>query len=86
VEVRVQYLHIRIGGDVGCRDLALTLSLNADYLRLVAVHLKVEALEVEYYSGGVFDNTGYGREFVEHALDLDGSYRRAWQRGQKDPP
>ncbi len=48
------------------------------------MHLDRHVLDVQDDVGHVFAHAGDGREFMQHAVDMDGGDGRALQRGQQD--
>ena len=84
VQVRVEDLHLAVRLDIAGRDLTLAVCLNVDRLDAFAVQLGNDALHVEDDLGHILLHTWNGGELMLDAGDLDGSHRRAWQRGEKD--
>ena len=82
----VDDLHRFVGDDVGGRDDAFFVPVDADGLGLVAGVLDHQALDVEDDVGDVLDDAGDGGDFVLHALDLDARDGAAFQAGEEHAP
>ena len=80
----VDDLHGFVGDDVGSRDHAALVAVDADGLRLIAGVLHHQALDVEDDVGDVLDDAGNGGDLVLHALDLDAGDGAAFQAGEQD--
>ena len=65
-------------------SLTLAAGLDIDRLHALGVELGNDALHVEDDLGHILLHTWNGGELMLDAGDLDGSHRRAWQRGEKD--
>ena len=67
---RIENLDVGVGDDVGRGHVARAAHRERQYLRLVAVELDRQALEVEHQRDRIFDHPGNRRELVKHAVDL----------------
>src|SRR5581483_6168228 len=85
MNVRVEDFNIAVGFDLARQHLARHSALDAQCLWPHPVQLKRNALEVEDDVGGVFDDTGDRREFVQYAFDLDRRDGGAFDRREQRP-
>jgi hypothetical protein len=69
VELRVEDLHVGVGGDVRRRDLGRTADVEAKGHRLVAVHPQDEVLQVQDDVGDVLGDALDGVELVEGVVE-----------------
>ncbi len=86
VRVRLEDLDVGVGLDVAGAHFAGLVDADDQRLRVIAVQLQRNLLEVEDDVGRVFDHARNRRELVEHAVDLDRGDRRAFNRRQQDAP
>src|SRR5262249_30154626 len=82
-EVRIEDLDVVAGVDLARLYFGRALGLEAHPLRTVAGHAESNGLDVEDDVGDVFAHTGDRREFMQHAVDMDGRNGSALQRGQQ---
>ena len=85
VQFRIENLHLRIGLDRTTGHLAGTLRFDIDRLRLVAVQLSRQRLDIQNNFGDIFRHAGHGRKLMHDAVDLDRGRRHARQ-GRKQHP
>ena len=86
VRVRLEDLDVAVGLDVARPHFAGLVDADRQRLGVVDVQLQRNLLEVEDDVGRVLDHAGDRRELVQHAVDLDGGDRRAFDRGQQHAP
>src|SRR5947209_1654593 len=83
VNVLVEDLDVAISLDHAGGHNARLVRLQVDRLRSVTIELERDLLQVQDDVGGVFDHSADGLELVQHALDLHGGNRRAFDRAQE---
>jgi hypothetical protein len=86
VVVRLEDLDVGVRRDVARRDFLRAADGEREHLRLVAVQLDRQTLEVEQQVGRIFDHARNRRELVQHAVDLDVRDRRARNGREQDAP
>ena len=86
VHIFVEDLDVGIGLDHAGGDDAGLAGAQVQRLGALAVQLEGDLLEVEDDIGSVLNHAGNGLELVQHALDLDGSNGRAFDRREQHAP
>ena len=83
VDVLVEDLDVAVGLDHAGGDDAGLVGAEVEGLGAFAVELEGNLLEVEDDVGRVLNDAGDGLELVQHALDADGGYGSALDRGEQ---
>ena len=83
VDVLIEDLDVAVGFDHAGGDDAGLVGAQVERLGAVAVELERNLLEVEDDVGGIFDDSGDGLEFVQHAFDADGGYGCSFDGGEQ---
>ena len=85
VEVLVEDFDIAGDGNVACLDFARTGCRKLETLGAFTLHLQCNLLHIQDDVGHVFANASQAGEFMQHAIDLDGSDSCTLQRRQQHP-
>ncbi len=83
VNVFVENFDVAIGFDHAGSDNARLIGAQINRLGSVAAQLERNLLQVQDDVGRVFNHSGNGLEFVQHAFNLDGGDCRAFDRAQQ---
>ena len=79
-EIRIEDVDVGERLDLACLHFARAFGLEHEALRTVGVELQRQLFDVQHDVGDVFAHARNGREFVQHAVDLNRGDRGALQR------
>src|SRR5271154_2414946 len=86
IDVLIEHGDVRVFFDLCGGYRPGNIDVQRDGLGLVGIQFQRNRLQVEDDIGRVLDNSGDGRKFMQHALDLHRGNSRAFNRAQQRPP
>ncbi|MPN45940.1 hypothetical protein SDC9_193519 [bioreactor metagenome] len=83
MQFRIQNFDIGIMNDVACGNFLRATSFDSNYCRFIAVHFQAKRFYIENNIRNIFPYARNCREFMQYAVNLDGSNCCSRQRREK---